>query len=67
MELDADGEALMVAARKAYEAYAGRAGWKSLVTGDPLPQWNEWGFHCPEEFVAPDDIGSVGRGCGEQP
>lgn len=40
MELDADGEALMVAARKAYEAYAGRAGWKSLVTGDPLPQWN---------------------------
>jgi hypothetical protein len=39
MELDADGEAMMAAARKAYEAYAGRAGWKSLVTGDPLPQW----------------------------
>jgi hypothetical protein len=39
MELDADGEVVMAAARKAYEAYADRAGWKSLVTGDPLPQW----------------------------
>lgn len=31
----------------------------------------DWGFHCPNgwvpwwEFTAPDDKGSIGRGCGE--
>lgn len=35
------------------------------------PRIRRWGFHCPrgwvdwEMFVAPEDKGSVGRGCGE--
>lgn len=27
-------------AQQAYEAYAAAAGWKSLATGSPLPQWD---------------------------
>ena len=39
-----------------------------FITG---PRIRRWGFHCPrgwvhwKEFVAPEDKGSVGRGCGE--
>lgn len=39
-----------------------------FITG---PRVREWGFHCPggwvpwQQFVAPDDHGSIGRGCGE--
>lgn len=35
------------------------------------PIVREWGFHCPQgwrhwrDFVASDDVGKVGRGCGE--
>lgn len=39
--LDEQGEKMMRAAQAGYEAYAARAGWKSLVTGDPLPQWSQ--------------------------
>lgn len=31
----------MQLAKEAYEAYAGHAGWKSLATGQPLPQWDD--------------------------
>lgn len=40
--------------------------WTLFITG---PRIREWGFHCPKgwrlwrDFVAPDDRGSVGRGC----
>lgn len=40
-----------------------------FITG---PRIREWGFACPQgwvswrDFVAKDDAGSVGRGCGEQ-
>jgi hypothetical protein len=41
--------------------------WTLFITG---PRYREWGFHCPErgwvpweEFTAPHDIGSIGRGC----
>lgn len=39
-----------------------------FITG---PRVREWGFHCPKgwvnwrDFTAPDDIGQIGRGCGE--
>lgn len=39
-----------------------------FITG---PKLREWGFHCPsgwvpwQEFVAADNAGQVGRGCGE--
>lgn len=39
-----------------------------FITG---PKIRDWGFHCPkgwvhwEQFVATDNIGAVGRGCGE--
>lgn len=39
-----------------------------FVTGARV---REWGFHCPkgwvrwEDFVAEDDKGNIGRGCGE--
>lgn len=42
--------------------------WTLFITG---PVVRTWGFHCPKgwvpwrEFVASDDSGSVGRGCGE--
>lgn len=42
--------------------------WTLFITG---PRFREWGFHCPKgwlhwsEFVSKDDIGSIGRGCGE--
>ncbi len=39
--LDEAGEKMMRAAQAGYEAYAKRSGWKSLVTGDPLPQWRD--------------------------
>jgi hypothetical protein len=35
------------------------------------PRIRQWGFHCPKgwrhwkDFVAKDDAGSIGRGCGE--
>ena len=29
----------MQLAKEAYEAYANHTGWKSLATGQPLPQW----------------------------
>lgn len=53
---------------------------KSLSTGNPIPCWTlvitgprvrDWGFWCPQgfvpwqTFVAKDDDGAVGRGCGE--
>lgn len=41
MQLDKDGEKTMRLAQKAYEAYCNYTGWKSAVTGDALPQWNE--------------------------
>lgn len=28
-------------AQEAYEAYANHTGWKSLATGQPLPQWDK--------------------------
>ena len=43
--------------------------WTLFITG---PKVREWGFWCPQgfvhwlDFVDPADIGSVGRGCGEQ-
>lgn len=43
--------------------------WSLFITG---PRVRKWGFHCSdagwvfwEDFVATDDIGAVGRGCGE--
>lgn len=43
--------------------------WTVFITG---PRVRQWGFHCPErgwvhwqDFVAADDVGAVGRGCGE--
>jgi hypothetical protein len=46
----------------------GRPAETLFITG---PTVREWGFHCPkgwvhfEKFVAPDNPGEVGRGCGE--
>lgn len=41
--------------------------WTLFITG---PRYRQWGFHCPEQgwihwerFTAPEDIGSVGKGC----
>lgn len=41
--------------------------WTLFITG---PVVRQWGFHCPErgwvpsfEFVNPDDVGSIGKGC----
>ena len=40
--------------------------WTLFITG---PRVREWGFHCPngwrhwEEFTAPGDKGSIGKGC----
>lgn len=31
----------MVAARCAYEGYASYTGWRSLVSGDTLPKWDD--------------------------
>lgn len=31
----------MQLAKEAYEAYANHTGWKSLATGQPLPQWDK--------------------------
>lgn len=52
-------------------AGARRHCWTIFVTG---PRVREWGFHCPDrgwvpwyDFVSPDDPGSVGRGCQEDP
>lgn len=43
--------------------------WTLFLRG---PVYRKWGFHCPEkgwvywrDFVATDDIGGIGRGCGE--
>ena len=42
--------------------------WTLFITG---PHIRPWGFHCPRgwvpwrEFVAADNPGTVGRGCGE--
>lgn len=43
--------------------------WTLFITG---PRYRRWGFHCPqqgwinwERFVAPDDYGSVGKGCDQ--
>lgn len=43
--------------------------WTLFVTGW---RYRQWGFHCPfagwvhwKRFTAPDDKGSVGKGCGE--
>jgi hypothetical protein len=42
--------------------------WSLFLTG---PRIREWGFHCPKgwvkwtDFVAKDDAGAVGRGCGD--
>lgn len=40
--------------------------WTLFIIG---PRYRQWGFHCPQgwvhwkDFTAPDDHGSVGRGC----
>jgi hypothetical protein len=41
--------------------------WSLFITG---PRYRQWGFHCPEQgwihwekFTAPEDIGSIGKGC----
>lgn len=41
--------------------------WTLFVTG---PRYRSWGFHCPrqgwirwDKFTAPDDSGSIGKGC----
>lgn len=43
--------------------------WTLFMTG---PRMRNWGFHCPErgwirwqDFVAKDDRGAIGRGCGD--
>jgi hypothetical protein len=42
--------------------------WTLVITG---PKVREWGFWCPkgfvhwQAFVAPDDAGSIGPGCGD--
>ncbi len=48
------------------ELHAGDC-WTLFLTG---PRYRQWGFHCPEQgwihwerFTAPEDIGSVGKGC----
>lgn len=41
MELDESGKKTQQLAQKAYEAYCHHTGWKSAVTGDPLPQWTD--------------------------
>lgn len=50
-----------------WPAYATQPCWTLFITG---PRYRAWGFHCPkqgwipwERFTAPDDIGSVGKGC----
>ena len=43
-------------------------GFTLFTTG---PRVRDWGFHCPqgwvhwEDFVSPENVGEVGRGCGE--
>jgi hypothetical protein len=39
MELTKDQELIMLAAQKGYEGYCRYTGWKSAVTGDTLPEW----------------------------
>ena len=39
MELSERQERIMRSARKGYESYCGYTGWKSAVTGDTLPPW----------------------------
>lgn len=42
--------------------------WTLFITG---PRVRDWGFHCPrgwvrwQDFVAKDNVGEVGRGCGD--
>lgn len=51
------------------------------LRGNPVPCWTlfvmgprvrVWGFHCPKgwvdwrTFTDPDDVGKIGRGCGDQ-
>lgn len=43
--------------------------WTLFITG---PRLRAWGFHCPDvgwvpwqKFTAPDDSGSIGRGCNQ--
>lgn len=43
--------------------------WTLFITG---PRYRQWGFHCPqrgwvhwEEFTAPEDKGSIGKGCAQ--
>lgn len=48
---------------------SGNEAWTLFITG---PKVREWGFWCPQgfvpwrDFVDPNDIGTVGRGCGEE-
>ena len=45
-----------------------RSAWTLFITG---PRIREWGFYCPrgwvfwKRFVASDNPGAIGRGCGE--
>jgi hypothetical protein len=42
--------------------------WTLFITG---PRYREWGFHCPRGwvhwklFTAPDDTGTIGKGCDQ--
>lgn len=41
MQLNTDQEKIMQAAQRGYEAYSKYTGGKSVITGDPLPEWHQ--------------------------
>lgn len=50
------------------ELPGGKPAWTLFITG---PRVRNWGFHCPkgwvpwEKFVDVNDVGNIGKGCGE--
>lgn len=62
------GKIVFRSARHAHRLVVTSAAWTIFVTG---PRVREWGFLCPQgwrhwkDFVAQDNHGSIGRGCGE--